>query len=390
MGSDTGSRQRKKISLRTKLFLIILAVTLICVLFFGLLSNYLVRRQFEQQFASDQQQTQQPVGPPPPPPPDQAHRVNLINLSYLITGLLGIGLAFILSYYLANKISKPLSQLSLATSSIAAGDYGSQVDVKGGREVEELASAFNSLSVTLKDNERLRKNMVADISHELRNPLAAQRGYLEAMEDGVIPMGLSALDVLLKHNALLSRLVEDLRQLSIMDAGQMDLDIAPVRIERLFNAVASSFQHQRIEKQISLKMDIAAGLPEVECDYARITQVMNNLVNNAILYTPQGGRIEFIAGKRDCDVLISVHDSGPGIEEEELGRVFERFHRTDKSRNRDSGGTGLGLSIAKALVEAHQGRMWVDSEVGLGTTISFTLPSDAAAPEIGAVSTYRT
>jgi signal transduction histidine kinase len=349
-------------------------VTLICVLFFGLLSNYLVRRQFEQQFASDQQQVQEPPGPLPPPPPEQAHRVNLINLSYIITGLVGIFLAFMLSYYLSNKISKPLSQLSRATTSIATGDYGSQVDVRGGKEVEELACAFNSLSTTLKDNERLRKNMVADISHELRNPLAAERGYLEAMEDGIIEIGPEALDVLYKHNTLLSRLVEDLRQLSLVDAGQMELDTKPMRIDRVFDMVASSFKHQRLEKRISLKMDIEYRLPEVEGDQARITQVLSNLMNNAILYAPPGGRIEMGAAGQGDEVVISVSDSGPGIAKEELGYIFERFYRTDKSRARDSGGTGLGLSIAKALVEAHKGRIWVESEAGSGTTISFTLP----------------
>lgn len=375
-GSGTGSRPGRKLSLRAELFISILIVTLLCVLFFGLLSNYLVRRQFEQQFASDQQQVQEPLGPPPPPPSDQQHRVNVINLSYIITGLLGVFLAFILSYYLSSRISKPLSQLSMATRSIADGEYGKQVDVRGGKEVEELGTAFNALSSGLEKNEMLRKNMVADISHELRNPLAAQRGYLEAIEDGVIELSPETMDILVKHNSVLSRLVEDLRQLSIVDAGQMELDIRPMRLDRVFKMVDLSFQHQRAEKRISLKMGISPNLPEVKGDQARIVQVLGNLMSNAILYTPEGGCIELNAGEGDDEVVISVIDTGRGIAKEELGNVFERFYRTDKSRTRHSGGTGLGLSIAKALVEAHQGRMWVESEAGKGTSIFFTLPTN--------------
>jgi len=375
-GSGTGSRPGRKLSLRAELFISILIVTLVCVLFFGLLSNYLVRRQFEQQFASDQQQVQEPLGPPPPPPSDQQHRVNVINLSYIITGLLGVFLAFILSYYLSSRISKPLSQLSMATRSIADGEYGKQVDVRGGKEVEELGTAFNALSSGLEKNEMLRKNMVADISHELRNPLAAQRGYLEAIEDGVIELSPETMDILVKHNIVLSRLVEDLRQLSVVDAGQMELDIRPMRLDRVFKMVDLSFQHQRAEKRISLKMGISPNLPEVKGDQARIVQVLGNLMSNAILYTPEGGCIELNAGEGDDEVVISVIDTGRGIAKEELGNVFERFYRTDKSRTRHSGGTGLGLSIAKALVEAHQGRMWVESEAGKGTSIFFTLPTN--------------
>ncbi|OFW59257.1 MAG: hypothetical protein A2V52_00300 [Actinobacteria bacterium RBG_19FT_COMBO_54_7] len=363
--------------MRAKLFVSILLVTLICVVFFATLSNYLVRREFGIQFNSEQEQVQDPALPPPPPPTDQdrEHRLNIINWSYVFTGLLGIILAFVLSYFLSRRISKPLSQLSLATRSIAGGEYGGQVDVKGGEEVEELATAFNALSKNLEENERLRKNMVADISHELRNPLAAQRGYLEAMEDGVIDLSPEAVDVILKNNLLLTRLVEDLRQLSIVDAGRMELDIRPMRIDRVFKVVASSFQHQRAEKRISLKMDIPPSLPEVTGDQARTSQVLGNLMNNAILYTPEGGCIELNARESDGEVEISVRDTGPGIEKKEIDYVFDRFYRLDKSRTRNSGGTGLGLSIAKALVEAQQGRIWIESEPGKGTNIIFTLPT---------------
>jgi len=377
-GSNAGSRSRKRIGLRLKLFLVILGVTLACILFFALISNYLVRRQFDRAFEGFEREFVEPMGPPPPEPPDMAgmkdERVEVVNISYAITGLLGVLLAFILSWYLADRISKPLSELTLATSHIAGGDYGRQVDVKGGREVEELGEAFNALSLGLERNEVLRKNMIADISHELRNPLAAQRGYLEALQDGVIDLKPEALEVLVKNNAMLARLVEDLQQLSLVDAGQINLDLMAVKVEEVLKVAASGFEHDLADKGITLEVDAEVGLAAVMADPGRLAQILGNLLANSIQYTPQGGSIVMGAQRGEEVVVIFISDTGLGIEAEELPFIFDRFHRTDRSRTRDTGGTGLGLSIAKGLVEAQGGRIWAESEVGTGTTISFTLP----------------
>jgi two-component system sensor histidine kinase BaeS len=377
--SQTGPGSRRRISLRLKLFLIILAVTLACILFFAVLSNYLVRKQFDRTFERFEREFVEPYGPPPPEPPDMAgmknERVTVVNLSYVFTGLLGVLLAFILSWYMADRISKPLSELTLATTSIASGEYGKQVDVKGGREVEELAVAFNALSSGLERNEALRKNMIADISHELRTPLAAQRGYLEALQDGVIDLKPEAIDVLVKNNVLLARLVEDLQQLSLVDAGQIKLDIMPVEMEEVVRVAASSFEHDLADKRISLSVDVPGDLPAVRADQGRISQVLGNLLANSIQHAPGGGSITLAARREEEWVVLSVSDTGPGIEEAELPFIFDRFHRTDRSRTRETGGTGLGLSIAKGLVEAQGGRIWAESEAGRGTTISFTLPT---------------
>jgi signal transduction histidine kinase len=377
--SAKGSRPGRRIGLRLKLFLVILCVTLVCILFFALLSNYLVRRQFDRTFERFEREFIEPLGPPPPEPPDivvmKDERVTVVNLSYFITGLLGVLLAFVLSWYLADRISKPLSELTLATSHISGGEYGKQVKVKGGKEVEELGDAFNALSLSLERNEVLRKNMIADISHELRNPLAAQRGYLEALQDGVIDLKPEAIDVLAKNNNLLSRLVEDLQQLSLVDAGQVKLDLMPVNMEEILGSAASGFEHDLTDKGITLTMDVEGGLPAAAADQGRVSQILGNLLANSIQYTPQGGAIALTAKRQGEEVLVSVSDNGPGIEEAELPFIFERFHRIDRSRTRDTGGTGLGLSIAKGLVEAHGGRMWAESEAGRGTTISFTLPT---------------
>ena len=376
--SGRGFGSSGTISLRVKLFLAILGVTLACILFFALLSNYLVHRQFDRAYEGFVVWVE---GSPPPPPPSQGfvemkeERLNIVNLSYVFTGMLGVLLAFVLSFYLSNRISKPLAELTTAARSITGGAYGKKVMIKGGREVEELGVAFNALSVGLERNETLRKNMIADVSHELRNPLAAQRGYLEALQDGVIDLKPEAIDVLLKNNLLLARMVEDLQQLSLVDAGQIQLDLLQVDMEEVLRAGAGSFEHDLADKGISITMDVAGGLPAVKADPGRVSQVLGNLLANSIQHTPEGGSIVLAAKQGGEGVIVSVSDTGPGIEKGELPFIFDRFHRTDRSRNRDTGGTGLGLSIAKGLVESHGGRIWAQSEVGRGTTISFTLPT---------------
>lgn len=355
-------------------------MTLACVLFFALLSNYLVHRQFDKAFEGVRTVIEEPQPPPPPPPHSglmevKKERLNVINLSYVFTGFLGVVLAFVLSYYLSNRISRPLSELTLATRCIEAGEYGKRVDVRGGREVEELGHAFNALSESLERNEMLRKKMVTDISHELRNPLAVQRGHLEALEDGVIALDREMLDVLIENNALLSRLVEDLRQLSLVDAGQIVLDLMPVDVAETLRIAAAAFEREVAEKEIAMEIEAEAGLPAARADQGRMSQVLANLLSNAISYTPRGGRITMRARGEPGWVVVSVSDTGPGIAREELPYIFERFYRTDSSRTRDTGGTGLGLSIAKGLVEAHGGKMWAESETGKGTTVFFSLPT---------------
>lgn len=335
-----------------------------------------MRREFRRAF-QDEETT---VSPPPPwgggaePPRPPEHRLRYIDLGYIITGVLGSLLALLLSYYLSNRISRPLSQLTEATQQIAAGAYGREVKVSGYQEVERLAAAFNALSQNLSRNETLRKNMIADISHELRTPLAAQRGYLEALEDGVIPFDRESLEVLARNNLLLSRLVEDLRQLALVDAGQLELHPQALDIGKALQETVAGFEHYIQEKDVRVGFVLSHDLPRVRADPERLSQVVGNLIQNALAYSPRGGSILLEARREGEEVVVSVSDRGPGIEKEELPLIFERFHRTDRSRARESGGSGLGLSIARSLVEAHGGRIWAESEPGKGTRISFTLP----------------
>jgi len=364
-----------------ELFLAILAVTLICVLSFALLSNYLVRRQFERAYR--EMPRMEPPEPHEGPPPEWEHakreRINVVNYSYIFTGLLGVLLAFILSLYFSSRFSHPLSELTSATRGIAAGDYGKRVEVKGSDELEELGAAFNSLADSLERNERSRRNMIADISHELRSPLAVQQGYLEALQDGVLHLDQEALEALLRNNALLSRLVEDLRQLALLDAGQLELNLAEVDAAGALRDMAALFRQGAQGTGVDIAVEAEPGLPAVTADQARLLQVLGNLLRNALQYTPRGGKVTLKAARSEDGVLFSVVDTGPGIAAEDLPFVFDRFYRADRSRGRDTGGSGLGLAIARELVEAQGGSIRAESEPGRGTVISFTLPATPPA-----------
>jgi len=374
--SGTGSRRKKRISLRAQLFITIFLIALLCMLVSAVVSNMLAHWRIEE-FVEEHASELQPSGEPPftvEPPPPFRPRPSYVNLSFIIAGSLGLVLALLLSTLLARRISRPLSDLASATRKIAAGDYTDRVNVDGGMEVEELEEAFNTLTESLARNEELRRNMVADAAHELRNPLATLRGNLELLQDGKINYDKDAIGSLLEDVILLSRLVEDLRQLSLAEAGQLELDMTAVNVEDSLKDLLSRFQREASANQISIEVEAAPDLPRVRADRFRIDQVLRNLVSNSIRHTPDGGRITIGAALSGDEVLFHVADTGPGISPGEIPYVFERFYRADKSRARTTGGAGLGLSIARSIVEMHGGHIWAESESGKGTEIYFTVP----------------
>ncbi len=279
-----------------------------------------------------------------------------------------------LSFWMARRISRPLSELTETTASIAEGEYGEKVIVRGGREIEELGRAFNTLSEKLEKNEKLRKNMVADIAHELRTPLTTLRGDFEAVKDGLLEPDSAVLDNLLGDIQVLTRLVEDLQQLSLAEAGQLKLELTRLEAKTVVDDVTSRFENEIAGKQISLNIETEPGLMPIRADRLRISQVLGNLIKNSLTHTPEGGSITVSAVQSGREVIFSVADTGPGIAPDELPHIFERFYRADKSRVRTSGGSGLGLTIARTLVTAHGGRIWAESEVGKGTKMSFSVP----------------
>jgi signal transduction histidine kinase len=294
---------------------------------------------------------------------------------YLLWGaLLAAAVAFLITYFLSRRISAPVKALTVAARQMGQGDLSQRVLSKDKGELGELAQAFNTMAENMERGELLRRNMIADIAHELRTPLSNLKGYLEAMTDGVIKPGSGTIRSLDEEANLLSRMVDDLQELSLAEAGELKLDCQIQDITKLLKQTVAVRQTQAAAKGVSLSADLPRKLPRVKIDTHRINQVLLNLIDNAITHTPKGGIITITARKLDQWLEISVEDTGEGISAKDLPNVFERFYRVDKSRARATGGAGLGLAIAKSLVEAHGGKIEVRSEEGKGSRFSFTLP----------------
>jgi signal transduction histidine kinase len=303
-----------------------------------------------------------------------------LSLSQAISGfllwgaLLAVAVAFLITYFLSRRISAPVKALTIAARQMGQGDLSPRVKSKDRGELGELARAFNTMAENLERGEQLRRNMIADIAHELRTPLSNLRGYLEAITDGVIKPGSGAIRSLGEEANLLSRMVDDLQELSLAEAGELKLDRQTQDIRKLLKKTVALRQTQATAKGVLVSADLPKKLPRVNIDTHRINQVLLNLIDNAITHTPKDGIITITARNLDTWLEIAVDDTGEGIPAEDLPNVFERFYRVDKSRARATGGAGLGLAIAKSLVEAHGGNIEVRSEEGKGSRFSFTLP----------------
>jgi signal transduction histidine kinase len=297
-----------------------------------------------------------------------------INRFLLWGTLLAIAAALLITFFLSRRISAPVKALTLAAGKLGRGDLAQRVKSKDKGELGELAQAFNAMAENLQRSEQLRSSMIADVAHELRTPLSNLKGYLEAIHDGVIKPEPDALHSLGEEANLLSRLVDDLQELSLAEAGELKLDCRKRDIIKLLKQTVAVRQSQAAAKGISLSADLPKKLPLVKIDAHRISQVLLNLIDNAITHTPSGGVVTVAARRLDNCLEISVEDTGEGIPAEDLSNVFERFYRVDKSRARATGGAGLGLAIAKYLVEAHNGKINVQSERGKGSRFTFTVP----------------
>jgi two-component system OmpR family sensor kinase/two-component system sensor histidine kinase BaeS len=263
---------------------------------------------------------------------------------------------------------------------MAGGDLSVRVGNSAVREIDDLAGAFNTMASSLSDADRQRRQMTADVAHELRTPLAIIRGRLEGMQDGIYSATPEQIATLLNETALLERLIEDLRLLALADAGQLPLYKESIAPGALIHSVAQSFAQQARSRGVELRVAELPSLPEVEADPQRIAQVLSNLVANSLGHTPAGGPVLLSAwvGVQDPverrAVYVSVSDTGSGIAPGDLSHIFDRFYRADPARARAGGGAGLGLAIAKRIIEAHQGTIHAQSALGKGTTVSFSLP----------------
>jgi signal transduction histidine kinase len=306
--------------------------------------------------------------------PIEASFINSVNRSLFFAATVAGTVSLLLTFALSRRILGPIETLTAAAREMEKGDLGQRVPVRSKDEIGQLTHAFNAMADGLANVERLRRNMVSDVAHELRTPLTNIRGYLEAIRDGIAQPTPALISSLHEESMLLNRLVDDLQELALAEAGQLRLVCQPFTLAEIAEKAASAVRLDLIEKELRLDVAIPADLPEIEGDPERISQVVRNLLNNAMRHTPTGGTLSITATLKDAEIWIAISDTGVGIAEEHLPYIFERFFRADHSRTRATGGAGLGLTIVKQLVKAHGGRIWAESTSGVGSTFTFTLP----------------
>ena len=301
--------------------------------------------------------------------------LNRVNNAVLLSALIAAALALLLGGLLAFTLTRSLQELTLASEELARGNLGRQVAIRSRDELGELAEAFNKMSRDLARATQARKQMTADIAHDLRTPLSVISGYTEALSDGKLPGTLETYQILHQETQYLRRMIEDLRLLSLADTGELLLNLQPVELGALLAQAAARHAMAAQQKGVALYSEPGSELPPVSADPERLAQVFDNLIGNALRHTLTGGKIILTARRSSQNVRLEVQDTGSGIAPEDLPKVFDRFYRSDRSRQQN-GESGLGLAIAKSIVDAHGGTIGVESQVGRGTTFTILLPLD--------------
>ena len=300
-----------------------------------------------------------------------------VNQAILVAGLVAVALALLVGIFLAQRLTRPLRQLSQATTAVAAGELGQQVTVTTHDEVGELTARFNDMSQALANAEKQRQQLLADTAHDLRTPISIMQSHLEAMIDGIFSPTPENLGTVYEETLRLGRLVNDVRTLSLAETGHLSLDRQPVNLHELAAQAAAAFQPLAEADGIHLQLELAET-PPITADASRLHQVMANLIANALRYAPLGSQtpplVTLRVASEKTDIVVSVADSGPGLTAVQQAQVFDRFWRSDAARSREQGGSGLGLAIARSIIEAHGGDIGVESQVGEGTKFWFRLP----------------
>lgn len=312
--------------------------------------------------------------------PKELHQMFLTSIHHYLgwAGLVAVAVAIILSFLITRRVLKPLSEMTQITDRYASGNFSSRVDVTTSDEVGELGTAFNRMADSLEQIEQLRKNMVADAAHELRTPLTNLCGYLEAVNDEVLPPTKENMTILQKESLHLKRLVEELQQLARADAAKGMLNRSEVDIVHEMQQMLKLYHHRFEQKEISIRSSFP-DVPSLYVDKAKLLQAMRNLFENCWKYTPAKGWVELKITLADGELKTIFSNSGPGINNQDLPFIFERFFRTDRSRSREAGGFGIGLAITKELIEAQGGSVGADSNQGR-TDIWFVLPVNKYEP----------
>lgn len=290
-----------------------------------------------------------------------------INSSLIVTAAAVTLMALLLGVLLARTLTRPLHELTAASHAMAQGELGRIVPVHSQDELGVLATAFNQMSVDLAQAQERRRQMAADIAHDLRTPISLIQGHAEALRDGVLPASDENFRLIHDEALRLNRMVEDLRTLSQAESGELSLIRRMVQVGPWLQDLVKLQKPRAEQRNLTLKTEVSSD-GWVNMDADRMAQVVYNLIDNALRHTPQGGQVVIGARQRQGTMEIFVQDSGPGIAPEDLPHIFERFYRVDKARQRHEGGSGLGLAIAHSIVALHGGKIWAESEVGNGAT----------------------
>ena len=338
------------------------------------------------QVSGDVPETHETVGyihmrlaPVPRPNPNPGFFLEALSRALLVVAIVGGVLGILFGVLLSRSLAAPLNRMSEAARGIGGGDFSRRVEPVGSDEMLDLAQAFNEMAGQLEQAETQRRNLMADVAHELRTPLSVLQGNLRAILDDVYVLDKSEIARLYDQTRLLSRLVKDLRELALAEAGQLQLNLQSTDLIKLVEDTAATFEPIAEAEGVTLSVQMPGDLPPVQADAARIGQVLHNLLDNALRHTPAGGSIALGAGRESdqtSQAWLEVRDTGEGIAPEDLPHVFDRFYRADPTRSRATGGAGLGLAIVRAIVEAHGGQVSAASDgvPGHGSTITMTLP----------------
>ncbi len=307
--------------------------------------------------------------------PTDAHQmfIHSVHRYLLWTSIGALILGALLSFLLTQMVLRPLYEMIKTTRLISRGDYSSRVQANSHDEIGELAAAFNQMAASLERVEQLRRDMVSNVAHELRTPLTNIRGYLEALQDGVVPPTQETFQLLLEETLRLILLVENLLQLARADAARMSLDLEEVDVAELISRALKKFDLEFKQKNIHIAAEMSETGSRVPADREKLSRVVENLLKNALQYTPERGSVSVRTESSGREVKFFIENSGPGIEPKDLPFIFERFYRGEKSRSRDYGGTGIGLAIVKEILEAHGGKAGAESMPGK-TLFWFSLP----------------
>lgn len=310
--------------------------------------------------------------------PAESTYISAVHQSLLWVGLGMIGVSVVVSYFVVREIMRPLSTLTGAVQKVRTGSYGQAVSVERHDEVGVLTESFNEMSEELARNDKMRRQLFANIAHELRTPLAILQGNLEGMIDDIIPTDKKILLSMADETVRMGRLIQDLRDLSLAEINELTLHKEAADINVMLERAVSMLQPLCDEKDLTVRLNLSRDLPSLVIDVDRINQVIYNLLNNAIRYIERGCAITVstlpvrVDGKSYAQVQIA--DTGKGIAPKDLEHIFQYFYRSEQSRNRKSGGSGIGLALAQQFIRSHGGNIWADSTVGKGTTFTFILP----------------